>query len=178
MLTIFQHTNPDVQDEYAASAEALKVGDLVDDADQVVAVYHYYPIALGVPDSERVQLAIIHPADEAVPPKEEWYCWTGQLYSPLQCLHLVCQGEEVLRIREKPAGQTPELGKALIDHYFFPNSKEPKLDRSSVAQLAGEIKAIGTGLILSSSQKHIGLDAPYQEIYTIQVTPSPVLQTA
>lgn len=84
---------------------------------------------------------------------------------------------EVLRINEGPSGSVPELDKPFY-HYCVDGvfEQEPKLDRVSLLKFAAVQRT--TGLVNQSYEKYVHLDAPFKEIYVIELAQSKVLCTA
>lgn len=179
-IALLQLTSPDLGNEYlAAQIGSPEVGDLVamgarTKRFQVVAVYPYYPIALGV--KERVSLAIVHPVGKPVPKQEDWYCWENREYCPEQALHLLRHGDRVLRTEEKSAGQLPAVGKPVVNYRSIGTMQKVKLDRASVAIALGKAKALPSDLAIDSYEKHISPDAPYHSIYVVQAASVPAVE--
>lgn len=97
----------------------------------VVAVYPYYPIALGV--EGKVSLAIVPPVGKPVPKQEDCYCWENRAYCLEQTLHLLRHGDYMLRTEEKSAGQLPAVGKPVVNYRSTGTRQKVKLDHASVA---------------------------------------------
>ncbi len=172
-LTYFLPTDISKIEECCYESHELAVGDAVDSDDddlevRVVAYYPYYPLALN---SERVALAIIHPADEPLLVKEAWYCWQVN-HHRRTALHILRYGDETIRVEERKKGDAPEIGKEIFEYCIDGLIHEPpKLDWQSLTRFMAKanVREHRTGLAVHSYTTHRNPDAPFKEIYLVEL---------